>query len=47
MKERAAEAEHRISDLEAVVCPLEDSVQASQKELTANTDKLGDMEYKQ
>lgn len=47
IRERATEAEHRISDLEDVVRPLENKVQHIHCEVNAHTDKLSDMEDRQ
>lgn len=46
-REKATEAENRISDLEDVVRPLESTAQTMQIKITAHTDKLGDMEDRQ
>lgn len=47
IRERASEAEQRISDMEDVVWPMEGKVQYLHKEINAHTDNLGDMEDRQ
>ena len=47
IRERAGEAERRISDLEDVVRPLENKLHDVHSEVGAHTDKLWDMEDRQ